>query len=393
MNRFSGQILGSRARRLSHRTGIAALGAAGTHRLRADRVRARGTIPGGDRLRLDHAPVQDRGQLRGRQPLAPRQRLLADQLRHGSEPVPCHARGQGGAVDRHQHRGQRPGGLHRQAQPRRPVPQRQADRRACGAGQHRTPPRGRGAQHPGAEGATWEAPDAQTLRIRTSQPDPWIPNYFALGYMPIFNVDAFDPKADPASWLGKGYFSGPLRVTSLTPQQMTLDAVPNAWDGAPKVAGVDVKFIKDPQARLAALKTGEIDMMLYVPADGVPLVKSTAGPVVQGDAQRRPCLGRPQPRPAAVQRGGRAPGARGGHRPQADRRDSAQRRLQQRRRALSAGHALDHSRHPQDRRGRGQGLPRRRRLGARRRTASGSRLGGGVLRVAALSPAARTPSR
>jgi peptide/nickel transport system substrate-binding protein len=58
---------------------------------------------------------------------------------------------------------------------------------------------------------------------------------------------------------------------------MTLDAVANAWDGAPKLAGVDVKFIKDPQARLNALKTGEIDLMLYVPAEAVPQLKATRG--------------------------------------------------------------------------------------------------------------------
>ena len=130
---------------------------------------------------------------------------------------------------------------------------------------------------PSLKGATWEFPDAGTIRIKTSEPDPWLPNSFGLGYMPIFDVNEVPDKVDPATLVGKGYFSGSFKVTGLSPQQLTLDAVPNAWDGAPKVAGVDVKFIKDPQARLTALKTGEIDMMLYVPADAVPLIKQTAG--------------------------------------------------------------------------------------------------------------------
>lgn len=130
---------------------------------------------------------------------------------------------------------------------------------------------------PSLKGATWELSDAHTIRIKTSEPDPWLPNYLALGYMPIFDVSEVPENADPATLVGKGFFSGPFRVTSLTGQQMTLDAVPDAWDGAPRLAGVDVKFIKDPQARLAALKTGEIDLMLYVPADAVPLIKSTPG--------------------------------------------------------------------------------------------------------------------
>lgn len=130
---------------------------------------------------------------------------------------------------------------------------------------------------PSLKGATWEFPDAQTIRIKTTEPDPWLPNTLALGYMPIFDVTEVPEKVDPGTLIGKGFYSGPFKVTSLTPLQMTMDAVPNAWDGAPKVAGVDVKFIKDPQARFAALRTREIDLMLYVPADAVPLVKQTAG--------------------------------------------------------------------------------------------------------------------
>ncbi|HEX2038067.1 MAG TPA: ABC transporter substrate-binding protein [Chloroflexota bacterium] len=127
------------------------------------------------------------------------------------------------------------------------------------------------------KGAAWEVLDATTLRVRTSQPDPWLPNFLALGYMPIFDPDEVPDKADPATLVGKGYFSGPFRVTRLTPPEMTMDAVTEAWDGAPQLAGVDVKFIKDPQARIAALQTGEIDMMLYVPADAIPLIKNTRG--------------------------------------------------------------------------------------------------------------------
>jgi peptide/nickel transport system substrate-binding protein len=138
------------------------------------------------------------------------------------------------------------------------------------------------ANVPSLKGATWEIVDPGTLRVKTSQPDPWLPNFLSIAYMPIFDVDEVPDKAkltpDALNALaGKGFFSGPFRVTKLTPQEMTMDAVPNAWDGAPRLAGVDVKFIKDPQARLAALRTGEIDMMLYVPADAVPQIRQTRG--------------------------------------------------------------------------------------------------------------------
>jgi peptide/nickel transport system substrate-binding protein len=123
---------------------------------------------------------------------------------------------------------------------------------------------------PSLTGARYETPDALTLRVATSAPDPWLPNYLAYSRAPIFDASEVPDKVDPAVLAGKGYLSGPFRVTGLTPQQMTLDAVPNAWDGAPRLAGVDLKFIQDAHARLLALKTGEIDMLLYSPADAVP---------------------------------------------------------------------------------------------------------------------------
>lgn len=130
---------------------------------------------------------------------------------------------------------------------------------------------------PSLKGARYEIPDALTLRIRTSQPDPWLINWLSLGYYPMFDLDEVPPTPDPAALVGKPFFSGGYRVRDLTPAQMTMDAVPDAWDGAPGLDGVDVKFIRDPQARLAALQTGEIDMMLYTPAEVVPQIKATAG--------------------------------------------------------------------------------------------------------------------
>ncbi|HEV2123012.1 MAG TPA: ABC transporter substrate-binding protein, partial [Chloroflexota bacterium] len=138
------------------------------------------------------------------------------------------------------------------------------------------------ASVPSLKGAKWEIVDPVTLKVKTSQPDPWLPNYLSIAYMPIFDVDEVPEKEKLTpdvlnALVGKGFFSGPFKVTKLSPQEMTMDAVPDAWDGGPRLEGVDVKFIKDPQARLAALKTGEIDMMLYVPADAVPQVKQTSG--------------------------------------------------------------------------------------------------------------------
>ena len=131
---------------------------------------------------------------------------------------------------------------------------------------------------PALKGARYETPDATTLRIRTSQPDPWLVNSLSTAaYFPIFDTSEVTGQTDPATLVGKGFYSGPFKATALTTQKLTLDAVPGAWDGAPRLAGVDVVFVTDPQARFTALKTGELDLLLYTPADAVPIIRQTAG--------------------------------------------------------------------------------------------------------------------
>jgi peptide/nickel transport system substrate-binding protein len=141
----------------------------------------------------------------------------------------------------------------------------------------------RGIAVPSLRGARYETPDATTLRVLTSQPDPWLVTYLATAAsFPIFDAGEVNAQSDPASIVSKGFYSGPFRTTSLTPQRLTLDAVPDAWDGAPRLAGVDVVFVQDAQARFTALKTGELDLLLYTPAEAVPIIKQTPGLAFKG---------------------------------------------------------------------------------------------------------------
>jgi len=136
----------------------------------------------------------------------------------------------------------------------------------------------RGVQVPSLKGARWEVVDSGTLRVKTTEPDPWLPNYLATAAsFPIFDVAEVPEGGDPSALVGKGFYSGPFRASALTADRLTLDAVPDAWDGAPKLAGVDVAFIRDPLARFNALKTGEIDLMLYTASDALPQIKATPG--------------------------------------------------------------------------------------------------------------------
>jgi peptide/nickel transport system substrate-binding protein len=124
------------------------------------------------------------------------------------------------------------------------------------------------------KGATYETPDATTLRIKTSAPDPWLKHYFASQYWPMWDLQETPDGTDTAAYAGKAIYSGPFKVTSLSPQQMVLDEVASHWEGAPKLLGVDVKFVTDANARLAALKSGEIDLLMFVPTQAIPEIKA-----------------------------------------------------------------------------------------------------------------------
>ncbi|GEM_PF-4206636 len=136
----------------------------------------------------------------------------------------------------------------------------------------------RGAAMASLKGAKYEVVDTHTLRIGTSRPDPWLPTHFVSSRnFPIFDADLISEKPDTSDLTQKDFGCGPFKAVKLTPEVLSLDAVPDAWHGASKLAGVDVRFIVDPQARLAALKTGEIDLMLYPAADSVAQIKATPG--------------------------------------------------------------------------------------------------------------------
>ncbi len=133
--------------------------------------------------------------------------------------------------------------------------------------------------------ARFEIPDSQTLRITTSRPDPWLMHYLAQQYLPMFDVAEVPDQSDPTT-IGNGLYSGPFRVQSLDERQLTLDPVSDAWDGTPRLDGVDVQFVQDAQARLSALRSDEIDLMLFIPTAAVPTItaidglqiKQTSGP-------------------------------------------------------------------------------------------------------------------
>ncbi|MBI4278846.1 MAG: hypothetical protein HY660_10355 [Armatimonadetes bacterium] len=112
---------------------------------------------------------------------------------------------------------------------------------------------------------TVETPDAMTVRIITLEPDPILPKRLST----LFIVPAdYVAKAGAAGFEAKPVGTGAFQFKAFARgTAITLAAGPNSWRGAPKVAEVIIRNMPEPGVRVAALKTGEVDLIDGVPPD------------------------------------------------------------------------------------------------------------------------------
>lgn len=102
-------------------------------------------------------------------------------------------------------------------------------------------------------------------------------------YTVDIKTEAFDPvlparmsfmKIAPAEYLSDPDFAtnpvgtGPYKFESRTPgEEVVLVANPDYWDGAPEIDRVVLRTIEDENARLSALKSGEVQLVTNLPPD------------------------------------------------------------------------------------------------------------------------------
>lgn len=110
-----------------------------------------------------------------------------------------------------------------------------------------------------------ETPDAMTVVIVTAEPDAILPKRLSTlfiipaDYVTRVGAEGFD--ARPAG-TGAFQFKAFERGTSIT-----LAAAPNSWRGAPKLSEVVLRSMPEPAVRVAAVRTGEVDLIDGVPPD------------------------------------------------------------------------------------------------------------------------------
>jgi nickel transport system substrate-binding protein len=106
--------------------------------------------------------------------------------------------------------------------------------------------------------ASVDTPDATTLVLKAKT--PYYPTLQELTY--VRPVRFRSPSAyDASGALVKPIGTGPYRLESSTPTQVTLVRNDTYWGGRPSLDRVEFRVIPDSQARLAALKAGEVDVI------------------------------------------------------------------------------------------------------------------------------------
>lgn len=72
--------------------------------------------------------------------------------------------------------------------------------------------------------------------------------------------------------------TGPYMLSSFQPgTQLVLKANPHFWGGTPKLSGITFNYVPDPQTRIAALQSGQADLIDGVLSQNVAQLNSTPG--------------------------------------------------------------------------------------------------------------------
>lgn len=114
--------------------------------------------------------------------------------------------------------------------------------------------------------------DEHTVRIRTTAPDPLLPT--RMSRYPAYIVPPkYLQEVGPEAFARKPIGTGPYKLTEFVPDdRVVLEANPDYWRGKPAIDRVVWRPIPEATARVAALLTGEVQLIEGVPAEMVDAV-------------------------------------------------------------------------------------------------------------------------
>lgn len=121
-----------------------------------------------------------------------------------------------------------------------------------------------------------EVVDDYTLRVHTKGIAPALPNDFTRMFV-VPSETGMEAGNEEFNSGEKAIGTGPYRFVSWEPKgDMVLDRNDDYWGGAPAWERVVRKEIPDDAARVAALRSGQVDMINYVPASDYAAIQNNA---------------------------------------------------------------------------------------------------------------------
>jgi peptide/nickel transport system substrate-binding protein len=123
------------------------------------------------------------------------------------------------------------------------------------------------------------AVDPATVQIVTKSPDPLVPTNMAIMHM---IPPKYFQEVGPEQFATRPVGTGPWKLKEFAKdQRIVLEAWPQSWRGAPKLAEVRLLAMLEGSTRVAALQTGEIDVAQALPNDLVDQVKRAGADIAQ----------------------------------------------------------------------------------------------------------------
>ncbi len=113
--------------------------------------------------------------------------------------------------------------------------------------------------------------DPQTVQLTPSSGKPYAPLINNLCFTPILSADDIKDEARLMSNLNG---TGPYKFVNFENEQCNFAAFDGYWSEKAKIPNLVFRYVADPATRLAALQTGEADIIERVEAEQVPQIEA-----------------------------------------------------------------------------------------------------------------------
>ncbi|MEJ3742538.1 ABC transporter substrate-binding protein [Actinomycetes bacterium KLBMP 9797] len=116
-------------------------------------------------------------------------------------------------------------------------------------------------------GGTLTVTGPREFTLTTEEPLALAPNALASIYSyPIYDVAAAERAGkDETALVAAGVYTGPFRPVAVTGQVITTERFEGYWGTRPHLPGVELRCVGDAQARVSAVRAGEVDIALSPP--------------------------------------------------------------------------------------------------------------------------------